>query len=152
MIFDSLQNALAYEGMHPRFRDAFAFIARATREDLPAGRYELDGDKLFATIQEYDTKVSADARFEGHRRYIDIQYILRGEELMLVCSDANTSPTTAYSDEKDVIFFADPTSPSASIVGAGAFGIFYPWDLHKPGLTPDGTPAPVKKVLVKIAI
>ena len=152
MIFDSMKNASAYDGLHPLFHDAFAFIARAVREDLPAGRYELDGDRLFAAVQEYNTKMPEDARFEGHRRYIDIQYIQRGKELMQVCSDDRTLPTTEYSNEKDVIFFADPLAPTQSTVDAGEFGIFYPWDLHKPGLSPDGTPAPVKKVLVKIAI
>ena len=93
-----------------------------------------------------------DARFEGHRRYIDIQYIQRGKELMQVCSVDHAQHTTEYSNEKDVIFFADPHTPTQSTVDAGEFGIFYPWDLHKPGLSPDGTPAPVKKVLVKIAV
>lgn len=152
MIFDSLNNRSAYESLHPRFADAFDFLERAAREDLPTGRYEIDGDALFASVQEYTTKLPHEARFEGHRRYIDIQYIQMGTERMELSSPAHTEIETAYDEKIDMTFFCDHTAPTVSLVHAGEFGIFFPWDVHRPGLAADGTPAPVKKILVKIKI
>ena len=67
MIFDTLKNSACYEGVHARFKAAFAFLEKATREDLPVGRYELDGSDLFAMVQEYETNPPDHVRFEGHR-------------------------------------------------------------------------------------
>lgn len=152
MIFDSLKNRSQYEALHPQFAAAFDFLERASREDLPAGRYELNGSALFASVQEYTTKLPEEARFEGHKRYIDIQYIFSGTELMELSSTDHTQAITEYSEEKDVAFFADHTAPTKSLVHAGEFGIFFPWDIHKPGLAASNTPSAVKKILVKIEI
>lgn len=152
MIFDSLKNKTLYEALGTKFVKAFAFVERAEREDLPIGRYEIDGDAIFANIQEYETKQPENAPFEAHRRYIDIQYIQRGQERMILTSPAHTSPITEYSEEKDVAFFADHDAPVDCIVHAGEFGIFFPQDIHKPGLAFGGTPSPVKKILVKIEL
>ena len=152
MIFDSLKNRSAYESLHPRFRDAFDFLERAAREDLPAGRYEIDGDALFASVQEYTTKLPDQARFEAHRRYIDIQYIQTGAELMELSSAAHTEIETEYDEKIDMTFFREHAAPTQSNVHEGEFGIFFPWDIHRPGLAVNGEPIPVKKILVKIKI
>lgn len=152
MIFDNLKNASAYEALHPRFRDAFVFLERAAREDLPAGRYEIDGDALFASVQEYTAKLPHEARFEAHRRYIDIQYIQSGVERMELSSAAYTEIETPYDEKIDMTFFGDHAAPTVSIVHAGEFGIFFPWDVHKPGLAENGNPSPVKKILIKIKL
>ena len=152
MIFDALKNRSAYENMHPSFRAAFDFLERAVREDLPVGKYEIDGTALYASVQEYTTKLPEEAKFEGHRRYIDIQYIQSGVERMELSSPDYTSIVTEYNAEKDVAFFAEHEAPTVSIVHAGEFGLFFPQDVHKPGLAANGAPSPVKKILVKIAL
>lgn len=152
MIFDSLKNRSAYESLHPRFADTFDFLERAVREDLPAGRYEIDGDALFASVQEYTSKLPHEARFEAHRRYIDIQYIQMGTERMELSSAAHTEIETDYDEKIDMTFFREHAAPTVSLVHAGEFGIFFPWDVHRPGLAVNGEPAPVKKILVKIKI
>ena len=152
MIFDALKNRAAYENMHPSFRAAFDFLERAVREDLPVGKYEIDGTALYASVQEYTTKLPEEAKFEGHRRYIDIQYIQSGAERMELSSPDYTSIVTEYNAEKDVACFAEHEAPTVSIVHVGEFGLFFPQDVHKPGLAANGAPSPVKKILVKIAL
>lgn len=152
MIFDSLNNHALYHGLHPRLAEAFAFVERAAREDLPAGRYEIDGDALYASVQEYTTKLPSEARFEAHRRYIDIQYIQVGAERMDLSYPEIAEIETPYTEEKDVAFFRDHTAPVQGIVHAGEFGLFFPTDVHKPGLCVDGPSAPVKKILIKIRV
>ena len=152
MIFDSLTNCAHYYTVHPRFREAFAFLERATREQLPVGRYELDGKALYAMVQEYDTKSPTENRFEGHRRYIDIQYIISGEETVEVTDLSHVCEETPYSEEKDVLFFREHQAAVRATLCAGEYGIFLPHDIHKPGLFAGDAPTPVKKIVVKVLI
>jgi len=152
MIFDSLTSCRQYCSMHKHFAAAFAFLERATREDLPVGRYELEGTALFASVQEYDSKLPEGALFEGHRRYIDLQYVMSGVEYMEASTPSYAEIETDYDSEKDFQLFKDHTAPVACTVHAGEFVIFFPHDIHKPGLCVDRTPAPVKKIVVKIEV
>lgn len=152
MIADTLKHAALYASLHEKFDEAFAFLRKATDENLPAGRYELDGDRLYAMVQEYDTKPVAEGVFEGHRRYVDIQYLLAGVERMDVLDSIRGMSTVAYDEEKDLEFFADASPCHRAVVQAGEFAVFYPHDLHKPGLSADGAITPVKKVVVKVKL
>ena len=151
MIYDHLKNSAAYTACHPLFPQAFAFIERACREDLPIGRYEINGDRLFAMVQEYDTKEPSACRFEGHRRYIDVQYMVSGIEGMGVMEVSCAETETEYNVEKDVAFFAPAEDATLLAVKGGEFALFYPHDVHRPGMAM-GTPAPVRKIVVKIAV
>lgn len=152
MIFDTLKSSAYYESVHPRFKAAFDFLEKATREDLPVGRYELEGRDLFAMVQEYETNPPDHVRFEGHKRYIDIQYIMRGVEVIEVTDLSLAEAEGVYSDEKDVCFFKDSAEPVRAILHTGEYGVFLPHDIHKPGMMFGKTPAPVKKVVVKVKI
>ena len=151
MIYDHLKNSTAYASCHPLFAQAFAFIERACRDDLPIGRYEINGDRLFAMVQEYDTKESSACRFEGHRRYIDVQYIISGVEGMNVMEKSRAEAVTEYDHQKDVTFFAPAEDTTLLTVRGGEFALFYPHDIHRPGVAVE-VPAPVRKIVVKIAV
>lgn len=151
MVLDHVKNWEAYAALHHKFPEAFRFIAKAVAEDLPVGKYELDGDALYASVQAYTTKQVADAKFEGHQRYIDIQYIASGTEVMQILEIGKATETVPYDDAKDCAFYADPQGEAAqALCHAGDFAIFFPQDIHKPGLCRNETPSPVKKILVKI--
>lgn len=149
MIADKLQNAETYYGCHKQFPAAFAFLRKAVAEDLPCGKYILEGAELYANIMEYDSKVASTT--ETHKNYIDIQYIVSGIERMDFCDIANVTPNTDYNEVKDVLFYADSAQMSVCLVEAGSFAIFFPQDAHKPGLC-NGAPAPVKKIVVKVKV
>ena len=152
MIFDALSNSAHYVALHERFRAAFAFLDKVTREDLPTGRYELDGDGLFAMVQEYDTLRADQSRFEGHKRYIDIQYIVRESEVIEVVEQSQAVADGEYSEEKDVCFYEDHDTSVRAVLHAGEYGIFMPHDIHKPGMSAGDMPEHVKKVVVKVKI
>ena len=145
MIVDSLKNCEKYVACHEGFDKAFAFLRRAAQENLPVGRYEIDDDRVFAFIQEYTSKT--ESSFEAHKNYIDIQFILSGTEVMKVCDISQVKISVPYTE--DVMFFEDNERASVAVVEAGEYGIFFPWDAHKPGLCFD-TPEEVKKVVVKV--
>lgn len=149
MIADNLKNCKKYAAVHKGFAEAFDFINRAVEEKLPEGRYEIDGDRVFAFIQQYTSKT--DSCFEGHKNYIDIQFILSGVEVMKVADEGKMLPSCEYNAEKDIMFFENNEKASVIKLEAGEYGIFFPWDIHKPGLCLD-KPDTVRKIVVKVHI
>ena len=150
MIYDSLKNCDRYTSAHEGFEKAFDFIKRAEAEKLSEGRYEIDGDKVYAFIQKYTSKT--DNSFEAHKRYIDIQYIISGTEVMKFADVEAFTPSCDYDGERDVVFFDDYEKAGTAVVREGEYGIFFPHDIHKPGRIYGTEPAPVKKIVVKIAV
>ena len=82
MILDSIKNISRYENLNIDFKSIVEFIKRVNNENLDNGRYDINGDKLFALVQSYETKDSNECKLESHKKYIDIQYILKGTEVM----------------------------------------------------------------------
>lgn len=152
MIIDTLANSEKYYPVHKNLQQAFDAIKNALNKDMPVGKYEIEGKDLFISVQEYNTKLEENARFEAHRKYIDIQYIVSGEEVVEVTDLAKTSVTTEYNEEKDVEFYSAKGRVWRGSLTAGEYGIFFPNDVHRPAIAVDGVPAPVKKILVKIKL
>jgi len=153
MIFDKLENAHIYYGIHKNMEKGFKFIEEAIKNNLPAGKYEIDGKEIFASIQEYENCPNfEEKKFEGHKNYIDIQFIVSGSEYMQVCHISDVETKIPYNEEKDVEFYYDKESFAEAVVSDNGYGIFFPEDIHKPGLAPNKIPQNVKKVLIKIKV
>lgn len=152
MICDNLRNCETYYGINSRFEQAFDFIKKAVAENYPVGRYEIDGDNLYAMVQEYNTNLLANAKFEGHKRYIDIQYIVSGEELMKVADISKVTASTEYDAGKDCGFFENAGDASVLLVQQGEYAIFFPQDIHMPGVAPNDKPAAARKIVVKVKV
>lgn len=152
MIFDTLKNCESYYGINKNMEKAFDFIKKAVSENFPAGKYEIDGDNVYASVQEYVTADEKEKKFEGHRKYLDIQYIVSGVENMRVSDISKMKSMIAYSDEKDVEFYENTDSFINADVGDGEYAIFLPQDIHKPGLNSKSGANSIKKVLVKIRL
>ena len=148
MIIDRLENSHKYVSSHKGFAESFAFLQKAVTENLPVGRYEIDGDNVFAFIQEYTSKT--ESAFETHKNYIDIQFVSSGVEVIEVADISKMTESIPYSTEKDVAFYEDYDRATVAVIESGAYGIFFPWDAHKPGLALKGNPDQVKKIVVKI--
>ena len=151
MILDLVENCERYYGVHKKFREAFEFIKKAIQDDLPVGKYEIDGENVYASVQEYDTKAPSDGKFEGHREYIDIQYIIRGVERMDVVDLSKVQTMTGYDCEKDLEFFLDTDNYTSAVVSQGEYCIFFPNDIHKPCLNLNNQTS-VKKMVVKVKV
>ncbi|MCU4165591.1 YhcH/YjgK/YiaL family protein [Carboxylicivirga caseinilyticus] len=111
---------------------------------------EINGRELFAVFQSYETKSMKEAFFEGHKQYIDIQYIHSGTEQILVAPIERIVKDDTYNDTKDVYF---PTVADFSTLrlSAGMGCILYPNDLHAPGVSVD-VPSKIKKIVFKVAV
>ena len=152
MIIDNMRNSGLYLAAHPGFAEAFAFLEKAVAEALPVGRYEIDGDNVYAMVQAYDTKPSEAGSYEAHERYIDLQYVMSGVEKIEFLDIAKATVKIPYDPAKDAAFYADSDLAGVAVLEAGDYCIFFPHDIHKPARIFGDTSAPVKKIVVKIKV
>lgn len=151
MIFDTLSQAGRYTALSPGFAPAFAFL-RQVREETPSGRYDLDGDKVFALVQRYLTKPYAECQYESHRKYIDIQYVVSGRERIYWAPLPRlTDITMPFDEAKDAALYRIISDGLPLEVHPGQFAILYPHDGHAPACA-WGKPTEVVKVVVKVQI
>jgi YhcH/YjgK/YiaL family protein len=133
----------------PAWTQAFQWLRQAAPSVAP-GRVELDGDRLFVSIDEYKTRPESDCRFEAHRNYIDIQVMLCGAEFADVTPLSHCRETVPYDAQKDCAFYAAVEDGGARLhLRPGLFAVFFPEDVHRPQVAISG-PAPVRKAVIKI--
>ncbi len=129
---------------------AFEFLAGLDAE-AKEGRYELDGDALYAIVERYETRPPGEALPEAHRTYVDIQAVLSGREQVAVWSTPDLESAKPYNPDQDIGFYHRPGTPDTVIdLVPGVFAVFFPGDAHMPCLHPESGPASVKKVVIKI--
>ena len=148
MIFDTLKNVDNYEGLG-RVYTALKFLSETDFNKIDLGRYELDGDNIFYMVQSYDTDPDKTIS-EAHRKYIDIQYMVEGEEIIGVGDISCDKVLTEAKEENDVWFYNCKTEPLT--LSAGKYMVLYPNDLHCPGVATNGTAMTCRKVVVKVKV
>lgn len=127
------------------------FIQRAQEENLPEGRYELDGDRLFAMIQEYATKEREACLYEAHKLYGDIQYMVSGTEVIYGAHINSLKVVEDRTPETDIIFYDRTPEEAALTLKPGMFAVFLPQDGHMPCCQYEGQEK-VRKIVVKFRI
>ena len=148
MIYDKLENMETYFPVSERLAKGLSLLKTVDFGSLSDGRYEVEGDRLFYMLQSYESKESNDQP-ESHKKYIDIQYLLSGEELIGAGSLSEMTEEVSANPEGDIWFHHGPLSNIK--IGNGYFAVFFPQDAHAPGKAV-GSPAPVRKVVVKVKI
>ena len=138
----------SYKNVHPRFPEAFEALKKFASDEFEVGKYEVDGKNIYVMVQEYETQLMADKKFEIHRDYIDIQYIVSGEEIMGNESLDKLTPADEY--KPDVQKLHLNAEYDKIKLSAGEFAIFFPYEPHAPGAAVKGVPSKVKKIVVKI--
>ncbi len=148
MIVDCLKNAELYQALGPRISIALDYLAGTDFAQLEAGEYPIEGRDVFAIINDYLLKPEEEAKLEAHRLYIDIQYLVKGSETIGYVPLKGQQPISEYDKAGDYLFYAGDSSLIK--LSEGMFAIFYPEDLHMPGIG-DSAEA-VRKVVVKIRV
>jgi len=139
--------AVSYFKNQERWDKAFEFLKNSNLSTLEIMRYDIDGDNLF----EYITKNEEDASFEAHKKYIDIQYVITGKELIGVAPIALKDETLEEYDATGDIEFMTVSSSVDHAATPDRFFIFFPGDAHRPGLK-DGDNDKVRKIVVKVKV
>lgn len=149
MITDNLKNNSLYYGVSSRLKTALEYLQNNDFKSMEPGKYEIDGDNIYALVNCIETKVKGDSQWEAHRKYIDIQYICEGSELMGYNHIDELKVTKEYDNSGDYLLLDGDGSFLA--VKEGCFAIFFPEDAHMPGLAVTN-PEKVKKVIVKVRV
>ena len=148
MIFDTLTNVDNYKGLG-RVYTALKFLSETDFSKIDLGRYELDGDNIFYMVQSYDTDPSKTIS-EAHKKYIDIQFMVEGEEIIGVADISSEKELIEAKEENDVWFYNCKTEPLT--LSAGKYMVLYPNDLHCPGVATNGKALTCRKVVVKVKV
>jgi len=148
MIVDTLAQSERYRHLHPGFAAAFDFATSCDIEALAPGRHVIDGDRLFVSIDHTEGRGRAEARLESHRRYIDIQLTIDGnEEIGWRPLSQCRTPAAPFDEPRDIRFYDDAPDSWVS-VPRGRFAIFFPDDAH----APLGGTGLLKKAIFKIVV
>jgi YhcH/YjgK/YiaL family protein len=147
MILDRLENLDLVAGAHAGIAPALAWLRSVDTSKLAPGRHEIDGDRLYAIIDEKPGRGTSGARLEVHHRYIDLQIALVGTDLIgWRPTERCRRPAEPYNADRDIARFADEPEVWLPVV-PGDVGVFFPTDGHAP-LGADG---PLRKLIIKVA-
>jgi biofilm protein TabA len=142
--------AIQYFKNKKHWDQAFTFLKTADLKNLPIGKQELEGDHLYISVDEYTTKDKSDTRYESHRKYIDIQYIIEGEEMMGLAPLDKVEVIEPYNAEKDIAFYQYDGGKYITATPKN-FVIFFPTDAHRPTMKVNEN-SKVRKIVVKVMV
>lgn len=149
MIIDIVENISLFNNLSINISKAFKYILQTDFSTLKKGKHEIDGDSIFVLVNEYETKQQSELLLEAHKKYIDIQIMLSGVEQVGYVPLKHQSPEKEYDPESDYMLFREDASFFR--FEKGMFAIFFPADLHMPGVLTD-TSSLVRKAVVKVKI
>lgn len=147
MIYDNINNLNKYIGVIPHLEEALSFIKDNNLNDLPFERIDIS-ENVYLVKQKYIGKDIKDAGVESHKKYIDIQIILKGKELMKYrLYNDNLNISVEYDDSKDIMFY-DEVLTNQVEVSKNEFVVFFKEDIHQPGIKVSDEE--INKIVVKI--
>lgn len=149
MLASTLCHAADHDYLSARFQAAYAFLAQEDLAALPLGRVDIDGDAVFANVQEYDTVPAAEKQMEAHRCYYDVQFVVAGEEVMEYAPLEGLAEAQPFDEESDFGLYFAPERLSSIVLSAGDVAVLAPEDAHKPGCALIA-PSRVRKIVVKV--
>lgn len=146
---DKVQFAQQYELNKALWDKAFAYLKDNNLAALPNGRHVIDGDNVFAIVTEAPSKDYDKTAFESHKNYIDLQFVISGEENMGKAKLDEVKLDKPYNERNDIMFYTG--EGKIYTVPQNSFLLFFPSDAHRPNITPGGNKV-VKKVVIKIRV
>ena len=152
MLTTNLKLAEKYNYLDPKFKKAFAFLRTADLEALPVGVTPIDGEDVFANVQAYTTLPDAEAPFESHEKYFDLQFVVSGEECFGYAPRERCKPAMPYDADRDLVFYEEPKESGYIILKAGDFAIVPPEDAHAPRRQTAAGSCAVKKLVIKVKV
>lgn len=131
---------------------ALDYLRDSDFSQMEAGRYPIDGDRVFALVQDPMTQTWETGFPEFHARYIDIQYLFEGEEVIgYAPANPQLAKVTDQLADRDIAFVAQQENETRLVLTPGMFAIFFPGELHRPCRALN-TPMMIKKVVIKISV
>ena len=152
MILTTVQELSRYAALHPAFPKTFAALKTLTAKPFEKGRHEVDGNRIFINAASYDTVPAENSGMEHHGRYIDVMWMVSGEETIGVCHTSQLQQITMpYDAQKDVCLAKLPSQYTELKIKTGNVVILFPEDAHAPCMELNGTAA-VQKFIAKVEL
>lgn len=138
--------------LHPIIHQAIDYISTTDFAVMATGKYDIIPGKMFCLLQEFTTEPAADRLAESHFQYVDIQYLLQGEETIGVARGSRRNTVIEDKREQhDIVFYRETQNENFISLTPGMFAIFFPEDLHRPCCQSNG-PSFIRKAVIKIHI
>ncbi|PTY01068.1 YhcH/YjgK/YiaL family protein [Opitutus sp. ER46] len=162
-LFGSVKTVRAQTSQTPAFATAWTYVEELLRPGSVAHnrlsrlapgsseKHEL-AHGVIAIEQAYETKPRPEGFFEAHRKFIDIQVLLAGDELMEVVDVAFAKEREAYQEARDLIVYEDVPTASRLRLRGGEAAVFFPPDVHMPSLRSGTAPVVVRKSVLKVPV
>lgn len=152
MIFSSLDVDYTKMGFPKALVRALDYLKKTDLKALAAGSYQLEGDKMYVNIDCVDTRTWHDTKAESHKQYIDVQFMIDGEENQAFFVNHGDVEPVEFYPERDLYFYSNETDDEGEIqLTPGNYTVFFPCDVHRP-LIAVNEPRPIKKAVVKIHV
>ena len=147
MIADRIENARLYP-LSENIKKALDFLKNLGDKNPAEYTLGKKGDDVYSIYSSYDNEKIPPV-FEAHKKYIDVQYMVKGRETFgwKVKPDF---PEEAYNEEKDCALFSEEDYGTFTL-GAGEFTIFFPTDAHAPKMKNAGN-STIEKIVVKVRV
>lgn len=153
MIFGNVNVNYKGLGYSPVLVKGLDWLKNTDIKKLELGRHDIEGDDIFALVQDVTTKKLADARPEAHKKYLDVQFVVDGQEKMGFVPDFGTEKVVEAHDDKDLYFYAPEIKDESFVLATpGSYVIFFPEDIHRPCCAVNDEPTRELKVVVKVAM
>jgi biofilm protein TabA len=153
MIFGSIDNLAMDRRVLPAVLvRGLEYLRDTDFSRLEPGRYEIDGTAIFALVQEYQPVPKGEKSAEAHRKYLDIQYVFQGSEI--ICYSLENRVSEVLEDRlagEDLLIFKSVQNEMDLILAQGMYAILFPQDIHRPGCRYREEGGRVKKVVVKVS-
>ncbi|HOU96878.1 MAG TPA: YhcH/YjgK/YiaL family protein [Bacteroidales bacterium] len=127
---------------------SFEWLRTNDLDTISPGRYIIDGGNVTATVSEEPAPEFEKVRWEKHKNFNDLQYIVKGKARMGSVPVTEASIAESYDPKRDIEFYN--AEGELYDAGPGTFFIFTPDDVHRPGIKADDFDGPVKKIVIKI--
>lgn len=152
MILDRIENASQYANLHKGIDMALSAMTKFSAQNYPVGKCEIDGENVFLLLNAYQTHDAQGAITEAHRKYVDVMYMVEGEEIIYVKPVENLKNITKEYDPQIEALLADTDEDATPVrLTAGSFVVLFPQDAHAPACCVDA-PKNVKKIIGKVKI
>lgn len=151
MLIGSLKQGEAERfGLHPVIAKAIDYLMETDFSQMDNGKHTIDGDSMYVNVMELTTKAVAEATAEKHQRYIDVHYLLEGQESIgWTFHREEMIPSQAYDEDQDYALYQEVVNEQFIDLAPGMYAVLYPNEIHRPGLC-EAAPAAIRKAVVKI--
>ena len=132
-----------------KYASAFEFLEKTDFSKKEPGRFPIDGDRVYAMLTANKARLAEKAKFEAHRKYTDIHFLLDGAETIGSADPSKLKVIEPYKESGDIALYAVPASYRRIEMKPRSFAVFMPGQAHMPGCGTD-TSAVIRKVVVKV--